>query len=316
MVLHPVLLGVAIDACGSREPGGCFVGPGFQLEPGVQPFPGFWLHLPLGRGGCGEVWEARTADGHIALKFMRGKNTATATREIRSTEAIRRLWHTNLLRVEHVFLQADYVVIGMELADGSLMDVLDLFINDHGTALPADLTCQYLSQVADGLDFLNAQQHRHDGKIVAFQHGDIKPTNLLLCGETVKIADFGLATPMTYSLEPHGRRGTLEFAAPELFRGQLSDRTDQYALAVTYYLLRTGSLPFTDTPSRFTPAYTRGRPNLGLLSFAERSVITRALSVSPVHRWTSCREMVDRLSEVASDSASGTGQFLGGPTPR
>jgi serine/threonine protein kinase len=247
---------------------------------------------------------------------MPAKNTATATREIRSTETIRRLWHPNLLRVEHVFLQADYVVIVMELADGSLLDVLDLYINDQGTALPPDLICQYLTQIADGLDFLNTPQHRLDGKTVAFQHGDVKPTNLLLCGETVKLADFGLATAMTYSLEPHGRRGTLEFAAPELFRGQLSNRTDQYALAVTYCLLRTGNLPFVDTPNRFTPAYVRSRPNLTGLTSAERSIISRALSVSPVQRWSNCRELIDRLSEVAFGAASGSGQCIEGPLPR
>ena len=103
---------------------GCFVGQTFQLQPGEQPFPGFWLHLPLGRGGCGEVWEAQTADGPIALKFMRAKNLGASTREIRSTEAIRKLRHPNLLRVEQVFVQSDYVVIAMELADGSLLDLL------------------------------------------------------------------------------------------------------------------------------------------------------------------------------------------------
>lgn len=280
--------------------------PAFQLQPGEQPFPGYWLHLPVGRGGSGEVWEAQTANGAVALKFMRGKNISTATREIRSTEAIRPLRHPNLLRVEQVFMQSDYVVIAMELADGSLLDVLDLYLDEHNRALPAGLVCSYLMQAADGIDFLNSQQHTHDGRIVAFQHGDVKPSNLLVCGDTVKLADFGLATSMQYALQPHGRRGTLEFAAPELFRGQLSDRTDQYALAVSYCVLRGGRLPFVDSPNRFTPSYLRGRPDLTMLTPPERSIIAKALSLSPVDRWPSCGDMMDRLHRAVGDVMSGS----------
>jgi serine/threonine-protein kinase len=278
----------------------------FELQPGEQPFPGFWLHLPLGRGGCGEVWEARTADGPIALKFMRAKNTGSSTREIRSTEAIRKIRHPNLLRVEQVFVQSDYVVIAMELADGSLLDVLDLYVGDENTALPAGLVCSYLSQAAEGLDFLNSQRHYHDGKLVSFQHGDVKPSNLLVCGDTVKLADFGLATPMAYALQPHGRRGTLDFAAPELFRGQLSDKTDQYALAVSYCVLRGDRLPFPDSPPRFTPSYTRGRPDLSMLRPQERSIIAKGLSISPVDRWPTCGDMMDRLCDAVGNILTGS----------
>lgn len=277
----------------------------FQLEPGVQPFPGYWLHLPLGRGGCGEVWEAQTEHGSVALKFMRVRNAAAATREIKATEAIRKLRHPNLLRIEQVFSLSGYVVIAMELADGSLTDVFELYQQD-GESMPADRVCDYLGQAADGLDFLNSPRHRHESRLVAFQHADIKPSNLLLCGDTVKLADFGLSSPMTYGLEPHGRRGTLDFAAPEIFRGQLSERTDQYALAVTYCVLRGGRMPFSNMPSRFTPSYTRGHPDLSMLTPPERVIIARALSVSPVHRWPSCRTMLDHLSDVAEDSLTGS----------
>jgi serine/threonine-protein kinase len=282
------------------------VSQSFQLQPGEQPFPGFWLHLPLGRGGCGEVWEAQTAQGSIALKFMRAKNMSASTREIRSTEAIRKLRHPNLLRVEQVFIQSDYVVIAMELADGSLLDALDLYVGDENRALPAAVVCSYLAQAAVGIDFLNSQRHSFDGRLVAFQHGDIKPSNMLICGDTVKLADFGLATAMTYPLQPHGRRGTLDFAAPELFRGQISDRTDQYALAVTYCVLRGDRLPFLDTPPRFTPSYSRSRPDLSMLRAPERNIISKALSISPVDRFPSCVEMMNRLCDAVGDVLTGS----------
>jgi serine/threonine protein kinase len=254
--------------------------------------------LPLGRGSYGEVWEARIAGRQIALKFMRCKNSIAAAKEIRSTEAVRKLWHPNLIHVDAVFLQSGYVVIAMELADGSLMDLLDLYVAERGTAIDPELVCDYLAQAADAIDFLNSFRHTHEGRTVGFQHCDVKPSNLLLIGGSVKLADFGLSAPLTSTLEPHGRAGTLAFAAPEVYRGQLSDRTDQYALAVTYCILRGGRLPFADTPSRFTPTYSRGQPDLSMLSPLERPIIGKALSVSPIGRWPSCRILMDQLGDL------------------
>jgi serine/threonine-protein kinase len=285
---------------------GGVVAESFDLQPGKEPFPGFVLHLPLGRGGAGEVWEARGPDGAtVALKFVKCKNTTIATKEVRSFQAIGALYHPNLIRVYEVFLQADYLVIAMELADGSLMDLFDLHASRNGTAVPPGLVCEHLLQAAVVLDFLNAHQHIHDARRVGFQHGDIKPSNILLFGDRVKVADFGLSRAMTTALEPHERAGTLDFAAPEVYGGRIGDRTDQYALAVSYCLLRGGRLPFHNTLGRFTPSYTRGQPDLSMLSPPERPVIAKALSVSPISRWASCHEMMGQLQELfAADSHS------------
>src|SRR5262245_27828199 len=82
-------------------------------------------------------------------------------------------------------------------------------------------------KIARALDFLNARQHLLDGQRVGIQHGNIKPTNLLLFGETVKISDFGLATPTGTPVKVHQRAGTWGYAAPEVLQGRLSDWTDQ-----------------------------------------------------------------------------------------
>jgi serine/threonine-protein kinase len=234
----------------------------------------------------------------VALKFIRCKNSALAAKEVRSFQSLGGLYHPHLLRVYDVFLQADFLVIAMELADGSMVDLLDAFAADQGTAVQPELACRYLSQAATALDFLNSYQHNHDGRRVAFQHCDVKPSNLLICGDRVKVADFGLSSPMTAALAPHDRAGTLDFAAPEVYSGRLSNRTDQYALAVTYCLLRGGRLPFHNSFGRFTPSYSRGQPDLTMLSPPERPIIAQALDVSPINRWASCGELMARLHDL------------------
>src|SRR5207245_431345 len=113
----------------------------------------------------------------------------------------------------------------------------------------------------------------------------------------VKLADFSLAVPTTSPMWYHRRVGTLNYAAPEIFRGWLSDRTDQFALGVSYVELRTGRLPYHDTPATFDRAYVRPPPDLSLLDEVERPVLIRALSSVPQDRWPTCREMMDRLAQ-------------------
>ncbi len=280
----------------------------FDLQPGMEPFPGYCLHLPLGRGGHGEVWEGRRRDGTpVAFKFMKCKNSMAATKEVRSLQALRSLDHPGLLPVYDVLLQPGYIVIAMELADGSLQDVLDTYVGEYGTGMEAEFALHYLTPVADVLDFLNGRRHAYESRTVAFQHCDIKPSNLLLVGDAVKLADYGLAAPMTGPLESHARAGTLAFAGPEIFRGQLSERSDQYALAITYCVLRGNRFPYTNTPGRFTPTYVRGRPDLSMLSPGEQLVIARALSIAPVQRWPSCGAMVHALQSVLAPASKQPG---------
>jgi serine/threonine protein kinase len=267
-------------------------------QPGSEPIPGYRLRQPLGRGGFGEVWEAEVAGGpNVALKFMPFASSLAATKEIRAIQVIRQLAHPGLTAIERIWTLPGYVVICMELAEGSLLDLLTTYQTEMGSPIPPDQVLLYLTQVADTLDFLNARQHMIDGQKIAIQHADVKPSNMLLFGDTVKLCDFGLATQTATRFRTHRRQGTPDYAAPEVFAGQLSQQTDQYALAVSYCQLRGGQLPFPPVPS-FRNSWPARRPNpdLGMLSPPEQPVIARALRRVPTERWPSCREMLAQLA--------------------
>jgi serine/threonine protein kinase len=295
----------------SQKRAGGQVAPSFYLQPGGEPLPGFVLHLPVGRGALGQVWEARGPTGTpLALKFIRCKNSTAATKEVRSFQSMRRIHHPHLLRVYDVFLLSDFLVISMELADGSLFDLLSAYAAEQRTPVPQEVACHFLSEAASVLDFLNSYEHQHDGRVVGFQHCDVKPSNLLIFGDRLKLADFGLTSPMTAELETHDRAGTLDFAGPEVYGGRLSSRTDQYALAVTYCLVRGGRMPFHNTIGRFTPSYFRGQPDLTMLSPPERPIVARALEVSPINRWNSCGELMAQLRDLCHDEPLATAADL------
>lgn len=268
-----------------------------SLRTDKEICPGYQLGRLRGRGAFGSVWEAKTTTGRsVALKFLPCSDDLTAAQEIRSIQVVRQLRHPNLVRIDQVWCHRGYIVITMELADGSLYDLLEAYQAEYGTTLTPHDVCYYLGQVAAALDFLNARRHDADGQRVSVQHCDVKPTNLLLFGETVKLSDFGVSALTSAPVRAHRRAGTLGYAAPEVFQGRLSDWTDQYALAVTYCQLRSGRLPFPDTPRSFTAAYQRSAPDLSSLSDPERPIIARALAPAPQDRWPTCTELVRRLA--------------------
>jgi serine/threonine protein kinase, bacterial len=274
------------------------------LASGIEPFPGYRLIRLLGKGGWGEVWQAKGPDGqNVALKFLPCDNQLSAAQEIRGLQSIRHLQHPNLLAVEQTWCWSGYIVIAMEQADGSLLDLLEVYQADFGTYIMPEHLCHFLGQAAEAIDFLNTRQHLVNDQRVAVRHCDIKPSNMLVFQTEVKVADFSLAAHTASPMCSHRSVGTPSYAAPEIFQGWLSDRSDQYSLAVSYVELRTGQLPFKDTPTTFKSDYVRPEPDLSRLDPGEWPVLLRGLNPVPQNRWPSCREMIDRLTTSLAEKS-------------
>lgn len=271
-----------------------------SLHAGLKPYPGYALTRLLGRGGFSEVWEAEVAGAaSVALKFMPCDSGVAAAEEIRSIQKIRQLEHPNVVRIDKIWCYENHIVIAMELADADLDDLFEAYQDKFNSNMPPEQVCLHLSEIADALDFLNARQHKIDGRLVSFQHCDVKPGNMLLFQDTVKLADFGLSIQSSSGLRRFRKAGTLAYAAPEIFAGQVASQSDQHALAVSYCWLRGGRLPFPLAES-FTPAAVARRPppDLSMLAPAEQPIIARALSRIPSDRWPSCSKLMRSLTKL------------------
>jgi serine/threonine protein kinase len=272
----------------------------FIPEAGASPFPGYELVRLRGQGGFAEVWEATTPDGdRIALKFLSTQSMSATARELRALRAIHALEHPHLLKTRHVWCLPGSIVIGMELADATLLDYFLLYNEEMRQAIELEKLLSFTYQAALALDFLNAHKHSFEGKTVGLQHGDIKPNNLMMVGDTIKLADYGLATPISNAQAPCHRHGTLDYVAPEVMTGTLTNTSDQFGLAVTYYVLRAGCFPFPPPPPQeevLKKGLRRPAPDLGLIPLQERAVVAKALSTAPQNRFTSCTEFVRSLA--------------------
>src|SRR6185369_12059243 len=101
----------------------------------------------------------------------------------------------------------------------------------------------YMRETAEALDLMNDQ--------FQLQHLDIKPQNIFLVYNHVKVADFGLVKVLEGMTGATVTGGvTPVYAAPETFDGRISRFSDQYSLAIVYQELLTGTRPFTGSTMR------------------------------------------------------------------
>ncbi len=261
------------------------------LRVGARPLPDYELIQMLGAGGYGEVWKARGPGGiPMAMKFIRRDVKANAVEE-RALEIMRNVRHPHLVGLFGAWHHSGFMMIAMELADGTLMQRLQEAQKQGLPGIPRDELLRYFREAASAIDHLNGQ---------GIQHRDLKPPNLLLVGGGVKVADFGLAKVIEGHLASNTGHLTPAYAAPEFFRGQTSDRSDQYSLAVSYCQLRGGRLPFHGGMAQLMIGHVMHPPDLTMLPDAERPVVGRALAKKPEERWPSCLEFVEALTGSTS----------------
>jgi serine/threonine protein kinase len=269
------------------------------LQPGFQPFPGYVLKDKLGAGGYGEVWSADAPGGLTkAIKFVFGSiDDQRGSTELRSLNRMRKLNHPFLLSIERVEVVDSQLVIVTELAQGSLYDRFLEYREKGYIGIPQERLLRYLADAADGLDYL-CQEH-------GLQHLDVKPGNLLLVADRVKVADFGLIKNLQ-SVSQSAKNGlTPMYAAPEMFDGRPSPSSDQYSLAVAYVELLSGNLPFRGrTCAQLANEHLNKAPNLDSIPVIERPVLSKALAKKPIMRFGSCREFVRALEECRTEKKS------------
>ena len=291
-----------------------------RLVSQEEPLPGYRLLERLGRGGFGEVWKVEAPGGLLkAMKFVFGdleaedEESRPAEQELKALKRVREIRHPYILSLERYDILDGQLMIVMELADRNLWDRFRECRNEGLPGIPREELLRYMEETAEALDLMNNHYQ--------IQHLDIKPQNLFLVFNHIKVGDFGLAKML------EGVRATVTggvtpvYAAPETFEGYISRFSDQYSLAIVFQELLTGVRPFSGANTRqLLMQHLNGTPSLGSLPATDKPIIARSLSKKPADRWGSCTEMVRALrnSNVSSPnvSPSGTVSHPGSGAPR
>jgi len=156
-------------------------------------------------------------------------------------------------------------------------------------------------QAADALSYAHAQ---------GTYHRDIKPSNLLLDAKgTVWVTDFGLAKGVAQdNVSRTGDIvGTLRYMPPEQLRGDCDARSDICSLGLTLYELLTLRAAFDDAdPQRLIRRITQGGPTSPRKLRPDiprdlETIVVKAISPDPNHRYQTAEELADDLRRYTED---------------
>lgn len=171
-------------------------------------------HKKIGSGSYSQVYESSKK---YAVKIQ-------ATNEIvyiREIALLRYLNHPNIIRPEgQLFVKnADEIHLAMKRADSTLISLIGKF---PSMEVITSITYQ----------LLNALAHMEEKNVI---HRDIKPGNILVYGNTVKICDFGLGKYFIDGKNSHtshsGEVQTLWYRSPEVtLKRSYSLKTDVWSI--------------------------------------------------------------------------------------
>ncbi|MFD5827099.1 protein kinase [Lentzea sp. NPDC060358] len=265
------------------------------------------LREKVGQGAMGVVWKAYDEQLHrvvaakalLALDGMDEARIARAkARAMREARLSARLEHPNAIRVYDVVEEDGQPWLIMEyLPSRSLAAV----IAEQGTLPPREV-----ARIGCYTAAALAAAHRH-----GIQHRDVKPGNVLIGDQEVKITDFGIsrATGEDATATATGTVGTPAFFSPEVARGEDAGlASDVFSLGATLYNAVEGGPPFGTADNtiamlhRVASGSIMPPANAGPLL---APVLFRLLSNEPERR-PSMEEAVHLLASVVNDSPKGS----------
>jgi serine/threonine-protein kinase len=171
---------------------------------------------------------------------------------------------------------------------------------------------EWAIQIADVLDYL----HNQPSTIV---YRDLKPSNIMIDGNSgrVMLIDFGIARSISQKQEKGVTAvGTMGYAPPELFSGNVEPRSDIYSLGSTMFHLLTGADPQSN-PLLIFDFHKNPRPrqiNPQLSDQMER-ILMRSVEYNAAARFGSAAEMRKLLEHHLADLRGGGLTYGTGETP-
>jgi len=249
----------------------------------------------LGDGSYGWVWRAQklTDDQIVAVKIP--KDQGANNEELAEGAALRgQPAHRNVIGVSwmgRVPPEREWYVIEMEYFPSMTLARL-LEQGNHGFVTSYAKLLGIYEQVLNGVAYLHS---------LGMSHGDIKPQNVLVSGDTAKITDYGSSIqPEEMYTRTRENGGTILYSSPEFAGVSIRGRpksavfhADIYSLGVLLYHLVTSRLPH-DTLSQITRHTPFPRPREVNTSVcpALEEVILRCLAFEAEDRWPSVADLI------------------------
>ncbi|MFN8445319.1 MAG: tetratricopeptide repeat protein [Caldilineaceae bacterium] len=257
----------------------------------VELTPRYRLLNRLGAGGMGDVYRAydRLSGETVALKRVPVDATRLSLqlRTALSTEfqTLTALHHPNIISVnDYGFDSGGQPFFTMELLERPQTLI------ESGQWRNDDEKIDLLAQLLRALSYLHRRQ---------LVHRDLKPGNVLVKEQQVKVLDFGLAAIGGVT----SQSGTLNYMAPETLRGEQSTPSaDLYAVGILAYELFAGWHPFAYLRKFTVEELLQAEADWQYLDLPPQllAVLQRLLAKAPQDRYPDAAAAIEALAAVST----------------
>jgi serine/threonine-protein kinase len=253
----------------------------------------------IGAGGMGVVYEARD----LALQRLVAIKAPTFACYARALHmealALAAIRNPAFVTVHHVGTDGGVEYMVMERLYGETLEARLDEARARGRSLPLEEVLDLLVAITDALGAAHA---------LAIAQRDLKPANILICGERVVIIDLGLFVPEVLVDRTNDNGGSAGYVAPEVLLGEVErgqgPLIDLYALGVIAFELLTNETPFdADSPGRMLanhicapiPDVSDLRPDIPR---ALAALVSELLAKDPASRPSSAEAVLWQLKDI------------------
>ncbi|MDE7435787.1 MAG: serine/threonine protein kinase [Lachnospiraceae bacterium] len=224
----------------------------------------------LGTGATSTVYLAR----HLRLKTYRAVKCISKTRSMPSSvlveaDLMEHLKHPGIPILYDLEEDEEFIYLVEEYIQGeSLEDILL-----HTESISQEYVMQIGIQICSVLSFL------HHLKPYPILYQDLKPSHIIVCGNQIKLIDFGFASFISSQGKKYHKYGTKGFAAPEQYGdGSMQIQSDVYQLGAIFRLY--------------------DKTHRGACSRAFRNIIRKSTREDPEKRYPSIQSLQQALQSA------------------
>jgi serine/threonine protein kinase/formylglycine-generating enzyme required for sulfatase activity len=267
--------------------------PASIFVPGEMVAGRYRIGELLGQGGVGAVYRARDLeiDVDVAIKGITPNLLQTEEEQknfSKQIKAARKLQHPNIVRIYDEGHEGNRRFFTMKLLEGLTLRKIIRLRHEKGQPFTAEELVPIFHQLAAALDYAHKSTW----------HGDLKPENIIILPDLLKITDFNLVKALP--LKPFlgiakSRSKGFPYIAPELRveAQNIDGRCDTYALGVILGEMLTGMV--------FEGHYTRAMTAaLEQLPTKLDGLIRKAVTEHPDGRYQRGADMAKDLEAALS----------------
>jgi serine/threonine protein kinase/formylglycine-generating enzyme required for sulfatase activity len=251
----------------------------------------FQIRDHAGQGPLGWMFRAveLATDNPVALKVLSPRFLQTAEEKrvfLADQQKAQRLSHQNIARVYQAGEDQERPFIALQLLEGLTLRRIMELRRQKGQGFSLQEVEPIVAQIAAALEAAAG----------TFAHGNLKPDNVVVLPDLLKLTDFGLAgsLPRAPFMAAQRAAGVHRYLAPEFLLGEpLDARTDVFSLGVLLGELLGGAHQEAQL------SLLAGRPQL--LPRVE-DIYRRAVAQRPADRFANAGELLAELSSLLSSA--------------